>query len=462
MDSLGADKNIPIATARNPQHSVTSSKLPTPVILYLLTVVIPIGIQVGPLAMTTLRLFLIILILPLMFKLLSGRYGRILLSDIFFSLYVFWTFVSLSANNPSQVVQSVGSTGVEFLGGYLVGRAFIRTPEAFLALCKWLVLLTLITTPFALLETMTGRPLILEAIRKLPGINTLSIVNIEKRLGLERVQAVFAHPIHYGLFCSVAFSMAFVALRNQVRTSMRFLASAIIVGSGLLALSSGAMLAIVLQIGLILWAAIFANIKARWWLLIGLFAFGYVLIDIFSNRSPIRVFMSYATFSAHNAYWRGIIFEWGMKNVWANPIYGIGFNDWVRPWFMHSGSMDNFWLVVAVRYGIPSFAFLSIGYIRSIYLIMRRNFEGNDTLTLIRLAWVFTFLGLSFTLSTVHIWTNIYSFVFFVFGAGMWLVSVPSDLDTDPHSPDPETHEPKNASPYTRFAHNTPRQSQRA
>jgi hypothetical protein len=33
-----------------------------------------------------------------------------------------------------------------------------------------------------------------------------------------------------------------------------------------------------------------------------------------------------------------------------------------------------------------------------------------------------TFIGLSFSLSTVHVWTAIYSFVFFLFAAGLWLV----------------------------------------
>lgn len=440
------------------QSSPSFKALPIQAILYLIVVVLPIRFQAGPLAMTGLRIYLMALFLPLMVNLLRGRYGKIILPDIAFTLYILWTFIALMVNNPNQVFQSVGSTGVEFLGGYLVGRAYIRTPETFLSLCKWLILLVLITTPFALIETMTGRPLIIEAIKKLPGLNSVDIVNIEKRMGLERVQAVFAHPIHYGMYCSVAFSMVFVALRGQMRSGARYLTSAVIVCSGLLALSSGAMLAMVLQFGLIFWATIFRKIKWRWWLLVGLFVLGYIVIDVLSNRSPIRVFMSYATFSAHNAYWRGIIFEWGMKSVWAHPIYGIGFHDWVRPAFMHSGSMDNFWLVVAVRYGIPAFVLLAVGYISGLYRIMRRNFEGDNRLTLIRLAWVFTFLGLSFTLSTVHIWTNIYSFVFFTFGAGVWLISAPVRDDSD-QNPTPKSNEPQSTSPYTRFAHKTPPRS---
>ncbi|MCF7702208.1 O-antigen ligase family protein [Loktanella sp. M215] len=438
-------------------------KLPRPVLLYLLTVVLPIGFNAGPLYMTTLRLFLIVMILPLAFRLLTGAYGKIILTDFLFVFHILWGAVAIAANNPGQVVQQMGSVGVEFLGAYMIGRAYIRTPETFMALSRTLIVLVLCTTPFAIHETLTGRPLIIEILRKIPGMTSVAIVFIDKRMGLERVQAVFAHPIHYGLFCSVAFSLCFVALRGTMTTLRRYTTSIIIALSGFLALSSGALTAIVMQFGLIIWAAMFRTVKARWWLLVGLFVFAYVTIDLLSNRSPIKVFMSYATFSAHNAYWRGIIFEWGMKSVWAHPLYGIGLNDWVRPWYMYSGSMDNFWLVMAVRYGIPGFLFLVVGYLAVIFRVMRRDFTGQERMILLRRAWVFTFLGLTFTLCTVHVWTNIYSFVFFMFGAGVWFIfheptaDGSDDPDQTADEPDPTSafQRPSAAhgTPYSRFPH---------
>ncbi len=434
-------------------RALQDSKLPVPVVLYLLTVVLPISFNVGPLVLTTLRILLLILVLPLLGNLLTGKYGRIFLTDILFFCHMLWATIALSVNNPSQVVQQIGSVGVEFIGGYLIGRAYIRTPADFAALCRWLVFLVLCTVPFAIFEAKTGRPLVIEFLRKLPGLTSVPIVYIDSRMGMERVQAVFAHPIHYGLFCSVAFSLALVALRDISSNSWRYVSSVIVAISGFLALSSGALLAIVLQISLILWSSIFAGIRWRWWLLLSLFGVAYVVIDALSNRAPLQVFMSYATFSAHNAYWRSIIFEWGMKNIWGSPIFGIGLNDWVRPWYMSSGSMDNFWLVMGVRYGIPGFLLLAAGYAWAIFLIMRRNFDTSPWLTQIRRAWVFTFLGLSFTLTTVHVWTNIYSFVFFMFGAGMWLIEVAAKPTADPEQDQsPQNTPPKPGMLYSRFA----------
>ncbi|MFN3315169.1 MAG: O-antigen ligase domain-containing protein, partial [Hyphomonas sp.] len=168
-----------------------------------------------------------------------------------------------------------------------------------LALCRALVTIVLCLVPFALYETQTGRPPLLEFLHSLPGIRSVEIVTIDKRMGLERVQGIFAHPIHFGLFCSVTFSLAFVALKGVTSDMRRWITSAIVAGTGFLALSSGALLAIILQIALIAWAFVFRRLRWRWWLLVGLIALAWVTIDLLSNRSPLRVFMSYATFSAH-------------------------------------------------------------------------------------------------------------------------------------------------------------------
>lgn len=432
------------------QSRVLQGRLPLPAVLYLFSVVIPVMFNVGPLLLSGLRLYLLLLIIPLLVRLFSGHFGRVSIIDILFILHIGWATVALAMNNPDKVVSQVGSVGMEFLGGYLVGRAYIRSPEAFAALCRWIIFLVLCTAPFAIIETQTGRPIIIDMIQKLPGIFSAADVNIEPRMGQERAQVAFAHPIHYGLFCSVAFSLAFVAMKGLTSPARRYATSCIIMLSGFLALSSGALLAIVLQLFLILWAALFDKMRWRWWLLLGLGCLAYVVIDILSNRSPVVAVLSRVAFSTHNLYWRTIIFEWGMMNVWDNPIFGLGLNDWERPWFMYSGSMDNFWLVMAVRYGIPGFLLLALGYVLGLFQVMRRNFDTDPVLLNFRRAWVFTFIGLSFTLSTVHVWTNIYSFVFFMFGAGMWFITAVPQSGEAAISEAPD--EPRGILPYTRFS----------
>ena len=400
------------------------SRLPFAVRLYLVMTVLPILLNVGSLTLSGQRVILLLLALPLAFNLVRGKYGRILWTDVFFFLHIAWATVAIAVNNPDRVIQNVGSAGIEFLGGYLVGRAYIRSADELVALARFLVFLVCCLLPLALFETVTGRPILMEMVGKIPGIESVEIVTIEARMGLERVQAVFAHPIHFGIFCCAVFSLAFVGLNGLISPARRYLFAAIIGLSVFLSLSSGALLPLLLQLFFVFWAYSLNRVRSRWLVLLGIFILIYITIALFSNRPPIKVFMSYATFSAHNAYWRGIIFEWGMINVWGSPIFGIGLKDWVRPFFMPSASIDNFWLAITVRYGIPGLALLVLGYFPALWSVARRNFDADHRIWLLRRAWVFTFAGLTLTLCTVHIWTSIYSFVFFLFGAGMWFLTI--------------------------------------
>ena len=428
--------SLPRTGALPASPQIAAGRLHPLVWAYLLVVIIPIGVQLGPLTMTGLRLILIVMVIPLMLRLFTGVYGRIFATDILFVLHIMWATLALLANNPGQVIEQTGSVGMEFLGGYVMGRAYIRTRADFIALARALIAIVLVMLPFAVFETYTGRSIWIEVLRAVPGVRTVAETGADPRslfgVTLQRVQLGFSHPIHFGLFCSVTFSMCFVAMNGTFGTTRRWITGALLAFTACLSLSSGALLAIALQFGLILWAALFARVTWRWWLLVGLGVLAYIVVDLLSNRSPVDVFMTYATFSPHNAYWRALIFEWGMKNVWANPILGLGLNDWFRPAWMHTSSVDNFWLLMAMRYGIPAFVLVTLGYILVVAHVMRRNFQDDMVLSQIRRAWVFTFLGLSFTLCTVHVWTAIYSFTFFLLGAGVWLISaMPQDKTGD-------------------------------
>ncbi len=396
--------------------------LPVIVVIFLITLLLPISFNLGSLRLMPARAFLMLAFLPLMMALLSGKAGRLIATDYFFAVFLFWGTVSIAVNNPNRVVEQMGSFGIELLGGYMLGRVAIRTPEAFIALIKAVAIVIIVTLPFALYEAMTGTPILLEVLRS-AGLNALKDMQMEPRMGLDRAQVMMVHPIHYGLFCASAFGLVLVGLKGSMGNTKRFLLAGLVFLGVFLSLSSGALLSVILQIGLLMWAVAFDWSKNRWIILVSILAALYVAIDLASNRTPIRVFMSYATFSAHNAFWRGIIFEWGMVNVWRSPIFGIGLNNWVRPHFMSSASVDNFWLVMAMRHGIPGFILIATGFFLIIWEVGRAKFKEYSTVWWLRRAWVFAFCGTAFSLATVHIWSVILSFVFFLLGAGAWLIT---------------------------------------
>ena len=423
---------------RNTGPAQNVKALPWQVYAYLFCTILPIGASIGPVVLTTQRVLMLIIIIPMWISIFSGRHGKLILPDILLPAHITWAALSLIVNNPDRALEQTGSVGLELLGGYAVGRVFIRNSQDFQLLCKAILVAICLMAPFAVFETLTGKPLILEIFRSIPGVFSSGIANSAPRLGLERVQLTFPHAIHFGLFCSTAVPLVMLGLKDVVSDFRRYLFTGVVLFSGFLSLSSGAYLAVALQLGLITWAFLLRNKRTRWHILIGLGVFAYVLIDVFSNRSPYQVFLSYATLNAHTAYWRDIILDWGMSNIIGSaergipgsPVFGLGLRSWVRPSFMSSGSVDNFWLVMGMRYGLPGVGLLLLGYFGGIYGVMRRDFSKDTEVARVRLAWVFLFLGTTFTLSTVHIWLTIYSYIFFLFGAGMWMVhATPRDSE---------------------------------
>ena len=410
-----------MAAAVQPSPDAVITRLPWPLVAYLAAVVLPAQFHLGSLLLTMPRLVLIVGVIPLTFRLFRGQFGRILPTDVFFALYTLWLPIVLWVNNPDKVLQNAGSTGVEFFGGYLFARAYIRSAADFTALCRALTIVTCAFLPFAIYETITNQPLILDLIRKIPGLTSDYSVHYARRLGFARVQGVFPHPILFGIFCSMTFSLCLIALKDVLSTSTRYLCTAIIVVCTFLSLSSGAILAILLQLFLLGWALLLSQSRRRWLILLGVLAALYVGIDLLSTRTPIRVFMTYATFSSQTAYYRDMINEFGMQNVWANPIFGLGLRDWARPTFMAIPTMDNYWLYVASHMGIPGFLMLVSGYGFAMIRIGFRNFDSDPQSFRLRRAWIFTFVGMTLSLITVDIWATAYSYVYFVFGAGMWM-----------------------------------------
>lgn len=416
-------------------QKLASGRLPIAVGLFLAAVLMPVHFNIGTLVITPIRLMLLFYVPILTVQLFTGRFGKVLPVDVFFYLYMVWAMIAIGVNNPNRVVESIGSTTVEFLGGYLIARAYIRTPESFESLIRALMAITILLLPFTIPELLNGKAVIPNLIDTIPGLQSVTDVANPKRMGLERVQNVFAHPIHYGLYSSIPFVCVLHGMKDRKSRAWRLAGAAAIGFAVFTSLSSGALLALLLQAALLAWALVFNKLSHKWLLLFGLFVLAYILVDILSNRTPVRVFMTYATFSSQTAYYRSVINEWGWFNVGQNPIFGLGLREWIRPDYMARGSVDNFWLVSAMRYGIPGLVLLSVGCLAGIVQVARRDTSASAYITRLRVAWVITYCGIVFSLATVHVWTNVFSFVFFFFGAGVWIASYNAPSDAAPDSP---------------------------
>lgn len=429
-------------------------KLPFLAKLVLISLLFPAFFSVGTLLLSPSRLVFLVAVPILTINLLRGTYGRILATDYLLFGFAAWMTLSMLVNHsPRVAIEYTGSRTIVLLGGYLTARATIRTKAAFVAMIRFIAFAILFTLPFALYEVITSKPLIPQLIGKLPGIASVVNVNPDQRLGLHRAQVVFSHPIHYGIFCSLGFSLVYVGLADRMQWFRRAIISSLIGVSCFFSVSSGPVLAVAVQIGLIGWGTIFRRSKYCWAILWGSGLFFYVIAELASGRAAIYAIVSRISFSSSTAFARRVLFEFGVRQIERKPLLGVGYNPWPLPRWM-TGSVDNFWLFVAVRFGVPALIMLAGAFLIAMIVAGRRDFSEDPTLYPLRRAWIFTLVSLVLVLATVAIWGELYSLILFTLGSGMWLLTVePQQQAKRSVAGDAK---PESNSPYTRFSGKKP------
>lgn len=386
--------------------------------LFFCGLIVPIQLFIGPLRLSPYRIILLVLFIPSLIAYFSGRSGKVRLPDVLIFLYAIWASIALFRIHGLKAVEPAGIHFVETVGSYLLARCYIRSAVDFHNMIRILFFFIVILLPFTFFESLTGRNILTETLGAV--FTVPQRWDIEGRLGLERAMGSFEHPILYGVFCAGALGLVFYGLGHGRISTANFLRSGLVALATFFSLSTGPLVALMSQIYLTGWDIITRRIQGRWTILCGLVIAAYVTVDLISNRSPVEVFISYLTFNPHNAYNRVWIWHFGTAEVLRNPIFGIGLNEWQRAFWM-SGSMDNFWLVKAVRYGLPALGFLVAGVI-ALGTSLARLRSRDRRVQNYRKGWFITIISLAIAGSTVHYWNAVYCLFMFLIGSGVWML----------------------------------------
>jgi hypothetical protein len=399
----------------------TTPGVPTLAALLYIALIMPpeFSVTVAGLRLSLYRVLLLLVTVPLLLRLFQNRRQPAHAVDGLIAAHAAWAVLALAIfGGLGAGIESGGIYVVESLGAYLVGRLTITSAAEHRALLRFMVCVLAGMALLTLPESLTGTHFIREAARAIMGGPGLPV--IEPRMGLDRAFGSFDHPILYGVFASSTFAAAYYVL-NRERLGLRALAVlGLILGSTFLSLSAGPFVALACQALLIGWDRFTKGLSLRWSAITGLVMLIFFAVSLGSNRSPIKVFISYASFSPESAYNRMLIWEYGTAEVARYPLFGIGLGDWLRaPWM--SDSMDNFWLVTAVRYGLPALAFLAAAIVM-LAIRQARATARDAELNRHRMAWLV--LVISFTISgfTVHFWNSLFAYFFFLLGSGAWLI----------------------------------------
>ncbi|MFO1006186.1 MAG: hypothetical protein U0929_09515 [Planctomycetaceae bacterium] len=392
-----------------------------PAALFILALATPpeLSVNAGGLRISAYRAVLLLSFLSSSRRLVGGKAGDWHGADGLMLLHSAWAMLALIAYaGVGQGLETGGIYFIEAMGAYLLGRCYIRNASDFAAMSRLMFLIVVVMSGFALVESVTGQHFIRETSRAVLG--GPSLVPIEPRMGLHRAYGSFDHPILFGIFCASSFALAFYLTEPHSRFKSKWLRTVFTVGGTFFSLSAGAFSALGIQIFLVGWDLMTRGVGRRWSILGGIFATIWTVISLSSNRSPVKVFLTYFTFSPGTGYNRIRIFDCGTAEIARHPLLGIGLGDWERPEWMVSGSMDNFWLATAVRYGLPAFLALA-GALLWLSLSMSSLNYASKEVQSSRAAWLVCMIGLSIAGSTVHYWNALFCLFAFLLGSGAWL-----------------------------------------
>jgi hypothetical protein len=387
-----------------------------PVALLIVTLLIPWQIAIGPVALSMYRIALVIFAVPCLIRWATGKAGPIRLPDILFILYCVWCVIALVAVHGFDAIESGGIHFIETFIAYLVGRCYIRSAADFRATARVLFLAVAAMLPFALMETVSGNKVMLELFSKV--LPTLAPTGTELRLGFMRVQGPFEHPILFGVFCGGLLAITHGVLGRNVPFAQRWLMTGIVTVTATLSWSSGPILSIAVQMALLTWAFVLRNVAARWRILWALVLGAYIALDAVSNQ-PVPQLLTRFAFDPWTAYYRLLIWEYGWQSISQNPLFGTGFGEWVRPAWMPP-SIDMFWIVPAIRHGLPAFI-LFLG--ASIWLVLSIGFgrKHEGEISDYRTAYLVSITAFALAGCTVHFWNATYVLFMFLLGSGMWM-----------------------------------------
>lgn len=419
----------------------------------LLALVCPAFFEIGTVLLNPSRLLFVIVAPILLIRLLSGAYGKIIVMDKFLFAYAGWMILTIAINNTNVVVTFAGLNITSLIGGYLVARATIRSVEDFFAFVRFFIGIILFLLPFAAYESATTHMFLGELIDSIPGFHSYSSVGYPPRLGFNRAQVVFTHPIHFGLYCSMAVGLYFYGFANRVALFKRTFMTALLVGTCFLSVSSGPLLAALFQLVLLGYGVLTRENEKQWKRLLITTAIIYGVIEIATNRFGLYAIASSLALDSSTTYVRVALWEYGTAQIMRTPLFGVGHNPWPHPFWL-SGSIDNFWLYTALLHGIPAFIFFSGLFLYSMIRAGYGKFRRGSDLYNIRVGWTIVLVSLSLTLATVAVWSELLSMVLFVIGAGGFLFYV-TEENEDAGS-EPSASDGRGLAHYSRFPPQTP------
>ena len=141
----------------------------------------------------------------------------------------------------------------------------------------------------------------------------------------------------------------------------------------------------------------------------------FIGLQLFTTQGAIKMLLNILALNPATAFARYYQWENAWDDVMRNKMFGLGFNEWTRPWWM-PGSIDSYWLHMAVVHGLVGAVIISIFWI----LLFRYLFSSYQ-LTKDRMIFIMScaVLGIIFGGITVAFFDRAQTFIYLFLGMMM-------------------------------------------
>ncbi len=389
---------------------------PLPVILVIVSFICPteLSLVVGDLRLSPHRVAFLVFLPFALYRLATRPDTQLRAYDLPFFALAFWQTGVFTYHAGTEGMAFGGSWALESLGGYAIARAYIRDLEALRAAMRLVFLSIMIAAFIATFDTITTSYFTHEVLRAMLGGDPMPPV--ELRSGIARAASTFDHPIHYGTYCATMFALIWLCEPKRMH---RFLRAAGMSIAALLAMSSAPLLSLGLQGMMLSWDRVTRGFNLRTHLTLAILAGLYIGVLFVSNRPPIQLLITGATFDPWTGLYRMMIWEHGLTNVWENPWTGLGLADWERPRWMVSSTIDAYWLVLPMRSGIPALLLLATGIFLIARGVVKRGVRSRELgRRRAAMGWMISLIAFCLLGATVHFWNVPHALLFFFLGLG--------------------------------------------
>jgi hypothetical protein len=435
------DSATPPPNAAGRSYPIEAPKPPLALLLLLILVImVPIefSLELGPLFLTASRAYLIVLSLMILPH-LGGL--RLRIFDWLFVGHVVWTCVAYATIYPGgKMIEMAGSYGLEFLIVYLATRIYLQTLQQIRAVITLLFVMTLISLAFAIPEAITGVRFAHEAASSLTGITYR--IDYEERMGITRAASLFEHPILYGVFCASLLSLVWFTSTPAQRS---YKAPAIVVATWLSA-SSAPLLTLGAQFLLIVIERITRDLKVRRDKLLAVIAGAFFLfVQLFVGRGLVGI-LALITINPSTAYTRRSQWDYAIDDIMRNPWFGFIPSTYTRPFWL-APSIDNWWLLIMMRSGIPSLVLIGLSVL-FLWIAMAKRTSTLQDFVILRRGWGLMMLALILGAATVTFFGKLQPLFAFYMGMGAALATC---ILPEVNGSAPDTIERRSGVAYTRF-----------